>query len=186
MIEFLATLWSKLRKEATPASLTGATNPPTGERHISPTGLAMVKHFESFFPRAYQDAVGVWTIGWGHTGLTHQDGTVRPGRVITREEGERLLAHDMRQFEGDVSSLVKVPLAQHEFDALVSFAFNLGAGNLKSSTLLRKLNAGDLAGAAAEFLKWDKAGGKVLRGLTRRRNAEAAMFRGGDWEAWAS
>jgi lysozyme len=92
----------------------------------------------------------------------------------------------MRQFERDVLKLVKVPLEQREFDALVSFAFNCGSGNLAKSTLLKKINAGDKDGAASEFLKWDRAGGKVLRGLTRRRNAERALFSGGDWEAWAT
>lgn len=148
---------------------------------ISPVGIELVKHFESFFPNAYLCPAKVWTIGWGHTGLKHKDGTVQEGRKITREEGERLLRHDMGQFEKAVSEAVKVPLEQCEFDALVSFAFNVGSGALRSSTLLRKLNAGNKREAAEEFLKWNKGGGKVLAGLTRRRKAEREMFLGCDW-----
>ena len=94
--------------------------------------------------------------------------------VIT--EAERLLKTGLVSYESDVSRLVKVGLTQGQFDALVSFTYNLGARTLSTSTLLRKLNAGDYAGAADEFLRWNKAGGKVLNGLTRRREAERALF----------
>lgn len=145
-------------------------------RTINQRGLTLVKHFESLFLKAYQDSVGVWTIGWGHTGLQHNDGTVHRGRVITKAKAEELLAYDMHQFETRVSALVKVPLTDDQFAALVSFDFNTGA--LHRSTLLRKLNAKDYAGAAAEFPKWNRAGGQVLRGLTRRRNSERRLFEG--------
>ncbi|HAK9115445.1 TPA: lysozyme, partial [Salmonella enterica] len=101
---------------------------------------------------------------------------VKPGMMIDEATAERLLNTGLVGYENDVSRLVKVKLTQGQFDALVSFAYNLGARTLSSSTLLRKLNAGDYAGAADEFLRWNKAGGKVLNGLTRRREAERALF----------
>lgn len=145
-------------------------------RDVSAKGIELIKHFEGLYLQAYQDSVGVWTIGWGHTGLTHRDGTVHRGRKITEAEAEALLRHDMDVFEGRVMEAVKVPLNDDEFAALVSFDFN--TGGLPKSTLLRKLNSGDRAGAADEFLRWDKAGGKVLRGLTRRRQSERNLFLG--------
>lgn len=145
-------------------------------RDISERGVELIKHFESFFPKAYKDPVGVWTIGWGHTGLTHKDGTVRAGRVITKEEGEALFRHDMDFFEGRVSKFITVPLNDDEFAALVSFDFN--TGGLGDSTLRRLLNAGDRKGAALQFRRWNKAGGKVLAGLTRRRKSEENLFNG--------
>lgn len=138
----------------------------------SPAGIALIQSFESCRLMAYRDSVNVLTIGWGHTGK------VWPGMTITQEQADALLSADLARFEAGVAKLAKVSLAQHEFDALVSFAFNCGLGNLESSTLLRKLNAGDKAAAGAEFPRWNKAGGKVLRGLTRRREAERAMFLG--------
>lgn len=148
----------------------------TSVRAISEDGLRLVKEFEGFFPKAYRDPVGIWTIGWGHTGLQHKDGTVFAGRTITRAQGEELLRYDMAQFEARVAVFVKVPISDDEHAALVSFDFN--TGGLAKSTLLRKLNAGDRAGAANEFLRWNKAGGRVLRGLTRRRQSERNLFLG--------
>jgi lysozyme len=149
------------------------------ERHINADGLELVKHFEGFYLTAYKDPVGIYTIGYGHTGLTHQDGTVYPGRKITKAEAEQLLKHDMGKFESRVTELVKVPLNDNQFSALVSFDFN--TGGLGKSTLLKKLNAGDYSGAKQEFTKWIYAGGKKLTGLVRRRNAEAALFDSQDW-----
>jgi lysozyme len=147
---------------------------------ISPAGLDLVKHFESFFAAAYWDKTGkCWTIGYGHTGLQHKDGTAYKGRRVTEMEARELLDYDMDQFEARVKAFVKVRLTQEQFDALVSFDFN--TGSLHKSTMLRKLNAGDYAGASNEFPKWNRSGGQVLRGLTRRRKAEQAMFRGEDW-----
>lgn len=151
-----------------------ATDPAT--RQINPAGLELVQHFEGLFLKAYKDPVGIYTIGWGHTGLTHKDGTVYAGRVITRAEAEALLARDLAIFGKRVSEAVKVPLNDNQFAALVSFDFN--TGGLLKSTLLKRLNAGDFAGAADEFLRWDKAGGKVLAGLTRRRKSERNLFLG--------
>lgn len=137
----------------------------------------LVKHFEGLFLKAYLCPAGVWTIGYGHTGLKHKDGTVKAGRKITEAEAEALLMHDLNVFAPSVEKLVTVPLKQHEFDALVSFHFNTGA--LGKSTLLKKLNQMDKGGAALEFLKWTRGGGKVLPGLVRRRKAEQYLFNTG-------
>ncbi|MBJ9259733.1 lysozyme [Citrobacter amalonaticus] len=141
----------------------------------SDKGIALIKEFEGCKLTAYQDSVGVWTIGYGWTQLV--DGKpIRAGMTIKQETAERLLKTGLVSYESDVSRLVKVGLTQGKFDALVSFTYNLGARSLSTSTLLRKLNSGDYAGAADEFLRWNKAGGKVLNGLTRRREAERALF----------
>lgn len=142
---------------------------------ISDKGIALIKQFEGCKLTAYQDSVGVWTIGYGWTKPV--DGKpIRAGMTINQETAERLLKTGLVSYENDVSRLVKVDLTQGQFDALVSFTYNLGARSLSTSTLLRKLNAGDYAGASDEFLRWNKAGGKVLNGLTRRREAERALF----------
>ena len=142
---------------------------------ISDKGIALIKQFEGCKLTAYQDSVGVWTIGYGWTKPV--DGKpIRAGMTIKQETAERLLKTGLVSYENDVSRLVKVDLTQGQFDALVSFTYNLGARSLSTSTLLRKLNAGDCAGAADEFLRWNKAGGKVLNGLSRRREAERALF----------
>ena len=141
----------------------------------SDKGIALIKQFEGCKLTAYQDSVGVWTIGYGWTQPV--DGKpIRAGMTIKQETADRLLKTGLVSYESDVSRLVKVGLTQGQFGALVSFAYNLGARALSTSTLLRKLNAGDYAGAADEFLRWNKAGGKVLNGLTRRREAERALF----------
>ena len=141
----------------------------------SDKGIALLKEFEGCKLTAYQDSVGVWTIGYGWTQPV--DGKpIRAGMTIKQETAERLLKTGLVSYESDVSRLVKVGLSQGQFDALVSFTYNLGARSLSTSTLLRKLNAGDYAGAADEFLRWNKAGGKVLIGLTRRREAERTLF----------
>ncbi|MEP8905668.1 lysozyme [Enterobacter hormaechei] len=141
----------------------------------SDKGIALIKQFEGCKLTAYQDSVGVWTIGYGWTQPV--DGkSIRAGMTIKQETAERLLKTGLVSYESDVSRLVKVGLTQGQFDALVSFTYNLGARSLSTSTLLRKLNADDYAGAANEFQRWNKAGGKVLTGLTRRREAERALF----------
>lgn len=144
----------------------------------SAAGFDFIRHFEGLYLSAYRCPAGVWTIGYGHTGLQHRDGTVYSGRTITKAEAERLLAYDLQQFEARVNTFVTVPLSQTQFDALVSFDFN--TGGLRSSTLLRKLNRGDYDGAAEQFLLWDKVtkNGKKVRvaGLTRRRKSEKRLF----------
>lgn len=143
-------------------------------RNINDRGLALVQHFESLFLQAYEDIANVWTIGWGHTGLVHNDGTVYRGRMITREKADQLLRYDMDQTEAQVSALVKNTLNDDQFDALVSFHFN--TGGLDGSTLLKRLNEGNYTLAAKEFLRWNKVDGKVVKGLTRRRMSEKNLF----------
>ena len=138
--------------------------------NIGSAGIALIKEFEGCRLQAYQDSVGVWTIGYGSTT------DVGPGQAITQAEAEDRLLEDLKHAETCVNGAVTVPLTQHEFDALVAFVFNLGCGNFRKSTLLRKLLDSDFDGAALEFRRWDKAGGQVLAGLTRRRAAEAELF----------
>ncbi|HBV1538851.1 TPA: lysozyme [Citrobacter freundii] len=141
-------------------------------------GIALIKGFESCRLTAYPDpgtGGAPWTIGYG---WTHPiDGKpVKPGMTIDQETADRLLKTGLVSYENDVLKLVRVKLTKGQFDALVSFAYNVGSRALSTSTLLKKLNAGDIKGAADEFLRWNKAGGKVLNGLTRRREAERALF----------
>lgn len=146
----------------------------------SPNGIAVTKYFESFEARAYPDpATGgkPYTIGFGTT-VYPSGAPVRLGDVCTKEQAEKYLQNDLAKFEKIVSDAVRVPLNQGQFDALVSFTYNVGPANLRSSTLLKKLNAGDYAGAAKEFPRWNKANGKVMKGLTRRRAAEQCLFEG--------
>jgi len=145
-------------------------------RKVNRNGLALIKHFEALRLKAYQDSVGVWTIGWGHTGRSHNDGSVSPGQLITEAEAERFLIKDLAVFEKAVERLVKEDLTSNQFSALVSFTFNLGETNLRNSTLLKKLNNNDPFGCASEFKKWNKAGGKRLAGLVRRRLSERNLF----------
>lgn len=137
-------------------------------------GLALIKQFEGCKLKSYQDIVGIWTIGYGHTG-----DDVTPGQKIDQETADSLLAADLSQFEDGVSGCLTTKqggVTDNQFSALVCFAYNVGLGNLKSSTLLKKLLVGDTTGAANEFLRWNKAGGKEVAGLTRRRAAERALF----------
>jgi lysozyme len=169
----------------TEAAITAFTNSPLNPdrklsdsvvRTVNAAGLELIKHFEGLYLSAYRCPAGVWTIGYGHTGLTHKDGTVKAGRKITKEQAEELLKHDLRKFADRVQDGCNVPLSDDQFSALVSFDFNTG-GFLKS-TLRTKLNAGDYKGAADQLLRWDKAGGKVLAGLVRRRKSERNLFLG--------
>jgi lysozyme len=137
----------------------------------SKSGLALTEQFEGLRLTAYQDSVGVWTIGYGHTGSD-----VHPGLTITQMEAEALLLKDVASAARCVNQLVTIPLTQNEFDALVDFVFNLGTSAFAGSSLLRDLNAGNIARAAAEFHKWDHAGGRVLVGLLKRRLGEADLF----------
>lgn len=142
---------------------------------LSKKGQKFVQSFEGLFLSAYRDPIGVVTIGWGHT--NHHLPHFQMGDTWTKEKCEEVFRADMKLFEDEVKKQVKVPLTQGQFDALVSFTYNCGGGNLAKSSLLRKLNAGDYEGAAQQFQYWNKAGGRVLPGLTRRRLAEALMFR---------
>ena len=133
-------------------------------------GLKMIKHFEGLELNAYQCAAGVWTIGYGHTKGVQQ------GMVISEETADEMLVEELKEYENYINDMVNCPLNQNQFDALVSWVYNLGPANLQASTLLKVLNAGDYAGVPAQIKRWNKAGGKVLEGLTRRREAEAALF----------
>lgn len=142
--------------------------------HTSQLGIDLIKRFEGFRSQSYLCPAGVWTIGYGTTRIKGQP--VRPGMRCTEQQAEEYLRDDLEYFEDAVQQLVKVPLNQFQFDALVSFTYNLGEGNLGKSTLLRKLNQKDYKGAADEFLRWNKSGGTVLGGLVRRRAAERDLF----------
>lgn len=152
----------------------------------SDAGKALIKSFESCSLTPYRCPAGIPTIGWGTT--RYPDGrtvSMRDAR-ITQAQADAYFDHDLGAFEHDVQQLVRVTPTQGQFDALVSFAYNVGSDidadiipeGLGDSSLMRKFNAGDIKGAADEFEKWNKAGGKVLAGLTRRRKAERAMFLG--------
>jgi len=132
--------------------------------------IPLIKEFEGCKLKAYKCPADVWTIGYGHT-----DG-VKEGDEITQQEADRLLAGDVELFTTGVQRLVHSDINRNQLGALVSFSFNVGLGNLRHSTLLRMVNAGDFVGAADQFLRWNKAGGKVLAGLTRRREAERQLF----------
>lgn len=142
---------------------------------VSNNGVALLKRFEGLELEAYQDIAGIWTIGYGHTGPD-----VQPGMKISEREAEELLKRDLKPREEAVARLVSVPLNQNEFDALVSFVYNVGIEAFKGSTARRRLNAKDRVGAAEALTWWNKATvGGVLRavtGLTRRRAAERALF----------
>ena len=144
----------------------------------SEKGIKNIKDFEGCSLTAYPDpgtGGAPWTIGYGWTHPV--DGKpIKPGMTIKQETADRLLKTGLVSYENDVLKMAKVKLTQGQFDALVSFAYNVGSRALSTSTLLRKLNDGDVMGAADEFLRWNKADGKVLNGLTRRREAERALF----------
>lgn len=139
-------------------------------RKINLAGLALIMHFESFSPVPYLDTGGVLTIGYGHTR------TVQSKDKIDIHTAKELLRKDCEVAEMGVSDLVTVPLNDNQYSALVSFAFNVGLTAFSKSTLRKKLNAGDYAGAASEFERWNKDNGVVLNGLTRRRLAEKTLF----------
>lgn len=143
--------------------------------NTSQTGINLIKGFEGKRLVAYDDGVGVWTIGYGT--IKYPNGVrVKKGDTCTEVQAETYLKSDLVKFENAINRLVKVPLNQNQFDALASFTYNLGETNLSESTLLRKLNAKDYKGAADQFLVWNKAGGRVLTGLVRRREAERSLF----------
>ena len=143
---------------------------------ISKEGLALIKKFEGFESRAYLCPAGVWTIGYGHT----KD--VKEGDEWSQAHAEHMLEVELEEFCDYVNNMVKVPLEQYQFDALVAWVYNLGAGNFKESTLLRVLNQGDYDDVPHQIKRWNKAGGRVLQGLVRRREAEALLFQNKEWE----
>lgn len=143
----------------------------------SQAGIDLIHSFEQLRLKAYPDPGSKdgkpYTVGWGSTGSD-----IGPGTVWKKEKADQRFASDLRKFEQAVSLLVKVPLAQYQFDALVSFTYNLGIGSLKSSTLLKMLNEGDYSNAGLQLLRWTKNDGVEMAGLVRRRKAELKMFKG--------
>ena len=144
-------------------------------RQISPHGLEKLKQWEGLKTKAYKDSGGVWTIGYGHT-ATAGEPKPRAGMVITAAEAESILLKDLTQFEAAVENNVKVKLNDNQFAALVSFAFNIGTGAFKSSTLLKKLNKGDFDAVPAELMKWVHTGKTKNQGLVNRRRAEGYLW----------
>ena len=143
---------------------------------LSHAGTTLLKYFEGCETVAYQDSVGVWTIGYGHT-----KGVVE-GMTITEAEADSMLSKELKEYESYVENMVEVELTQEQFDALTVWVYNLGPTNFRNSTLLKKLNSGDYSAVPTEIKRWNKAGGKVLKGLVKRREAEAAMFEGKEWQ----
>ena len=141
----------------------------------SDEGIALIKSFEGCELKAYRCSANVLTIGYGHTAC------VTEGEEISELYAEELLREDLNEFEEHVRRTVKVELNQNQFDALVSWTFNLGPGNLRSSTLLKLLNEGKHEEVPGQMARWNRAGGKVLEGLKRRREAEGLLWQGKDW-----
>ena len=143
---------------------------------ISKEGIALIKKFEGIELQAYQDSVGVWTIGYGHTK------GVKEGDNISLKKAEEMLEEELVEYEGYINNMVELGLEQNQFDALVAWVYNLGPTNLRESTLLKVLNQGLFEEVPFEIKRWNKAGGQVLNGLVRRREAEALLFQGKAWE----
>ena len=144
---------------------------------ISQEGLALIKKFEGLELHAYKCAAGVWTIGYGYIK------GVQEGDVWDADKADYMLFRELEEeYQNYVNDYVHVPINQCQFDALCSFVYNLGGNALKSSTLLKVLNSGDYNGVPEQIMRWNKAGGKVLAGLTRRRTAGAELFQGKRWE----
>ena len=142
---------------------------------ISQEGLSLIKRFEGCRLKAYHCSANVLTIGYGHTSGVKETDT------ITQDEADKLLQEDVEQFEKYVDDYVTVKLGQSQFDALDAWTFNLGVGNLRSSTMLKKLNETDYVSIPSEMKRWNKAGGKTLDGLIRRREAESLLFENKEW-----
>lgn len=145
---------------------------PVVAMKTSDAGIELIKKYEGYSLTAYKCPAGIWTIGYGHIR------TAKEGLTITHNRASELLRADLRRFEAGVARWVLVPLEQHQFDALVSFVYNVGLGNFRSSTLLKYLNDGHYTEAAHQLLDWNRANGRILDGLTSRRYAERKMFLG--------
>ena len=145
------------------------------EMHVSPSGVDLICNFEGLRLKAYDDGVGVWTIGFGTT--KYPNGIrVKKGDTCTLDQAKAYMQNDLKSFEQTVNNTVKVPLNQNQFDALVSLAYNIGATAFKKSTLVKRLNEGNYKAAANQFNVWVNAGGKRMQGLVNRRAAERALF----------
>ena len=145
---------------------------------ISKKGIELIKHFEGLKLEAYQCSAGIWTIGIGTTYYKDTHRHVKEGDTITVKRAEELLRLDINRFQTLINKVVDAKLSQDQFDVLVSFTYNIGSTAFRKSTLLKKLKEGDYPAAALEFRRWNKAGGKVVNGLVRRRKAEEKLFCG--------
>jgi lysozyme len=147
-------------------------------RRINAEGLKLIKQWEGVRLTAYKDVAGIWTIGYGSTGVH-----VKPGLKISQQQAEELLRDDLDRFERAIDRLVKITLTDNQFAALVSFAFNVGEGKggFATSTLLKKLNRGDYGAVPGELMKWVNAGGKKVQGLVNRRAAEGGLWAKGSF-----
>jgi lysozyme len=145
-------------------------------RSVNKAGLNLIKDFEGLRLSPYLCSAGVPTIGYGSTYYENGSKVSLKDKQITEERAEELLAFHLKEHEHHVDSCVKVNISNNQFSALVAFCYNVGPGSLKKSTLLKLLNQNDIPGAAEQFLRWNKAGGKELAGLTRRRQAERSLF----------
>lgn len=142
---------------------------------LNEASISLIKSFEGWRANAYRDSVGVWTIGYGHTSMAGPP-KVTSNLKITKAEGEDMLQHDLQKYAKAVDDAITVSLTPNQFGALVSFCYNVGPGNFRKSSVLRYTNAGNFKGVPARLLLWNKAGGRVLNGLTRRRKAEGKLF----------
>ena len=148
---------------------------PNHSQKVSNSGIDLICSFEGLRLKAYDDGGGVWTIGYGTT--IYPNGIkVKRGDTCTLVQAKAYMTHDLKKFESAVNTAVVVPVNQNQFDALVSLAYNIGIKAFTNSTLLKKLNVGDIRGAAAQFSVWNKAGGKVMQGLVNRRAVERKLF----------
>jgi len=143
---------------------------------VNKSAIDLIKEFEGLRLNAYVDAAGVPTIGYGTTAQAGVGIDPRSGMSITQDDAERYLQLAVQKFAARVEDMIDVPVNENQFGALVSLAYNIGPGALAKSTVLKRLNEGDYQGAADAILMWNKAGGKVLAGLVRRRKAERQLF----------
>jgi lysozyme len=160
-----------------PFNITAAKKSKYGENNmkISEEGKALIKKFEGCELESYRCSADVITIGFGHTK------GVKEGDTCTQEEADQMLEEDLAEFEEYVDKYVEVDISQNQRDALISWTFNLGPQNLKTSTMLKELNAGNYSKVPFEMRRWNKAGGQTLEGLIRRREAESLLFEGKEW-----
>lgn len=171
ILELLAKLglYKPLQQSSQPINIIKETD---FHMKINDEGLNLIKSFEGCELKSYKDIVGILTIGYGHTGSD-----VTENQTISQAKAEEILKEDLERFEKGVAELCKlVALNPNQFSALVCFSFNVGLGAFKTSTMLKLLNAKEYSKAADQFLRWNKAGGKEVAGLTRRREAERQLF----------
>jgi len=142
---------------------------------LNKASLDLIKSFEGWRAKAYKCPAGVWTIGYGHTSMAGPP-KVTKGMTITQAQGDEMLQQDLQKYAKAVDDAVKVPLNPNQFGVLSSFCYNVGPRNFRKSSVLKRVNEGKFNEVPGRLLLWNKGGGKVLRGLTRRRKAEGALF----------